>query len=131
MIHGGNTTIYVRDINVSIRFYTDTLGLKLRMRVGDNWAEIDAGPGLMIGIHPSNPPHTPKPGTRGSLAIGLNVSQDIESVMRKLTDLGVTFEGPVVEDEHVKLAFFKDPDGNPLYLSQVLHVGAHGGPELT
>ena len=51
MIHGGNTTLYVRDMDVSIRFYTETLGLALRMRAGDDWAEIDAGPGLVIGLH--------------------------------------------------------------------------------
>lgn len=128
MIHGGNTTVYVRDINLSIRFYTDVLGLALRMRAGDNWAEIDAGPGLVIGLHPSTPPHTPPPGTPGSLAIGLNVSVEIETVRQKLEERGVSFHGPIVEDEHVRLAFFSDPDGNPLYLAQVLHVGAHGGP---
>ena len=128
MIHGGNTTLYVSDINLSIQFYTDVMGLKLRMRVGDEWAEIDAGPGLVIGLHPATPPHTPAPGTRGSVAIGFNVTDDLETVMKKLTKLGVSFQGPIVEDQHVRLAFFGDPDGNPLYLAQVLHVGAHGGP---
>jgi catechol 2,3-dioxygenase-like lactoylglutathione lyase family enzyme len=127
VIHGGNTTIYVRDIDVSIRFYTDSLGLSLRMRAGDDWAEIDAGPGLVLGLHPAAP-HTPPPGTRGSLAIGFNVTESIEVVVRKLTARGVTFHGPIVDDEHVKLAFFADPDGNSLYLAQVLYAGAHGGP---
>jgi catechol 2,3-dioxygenase-like lactoylglutathione lyase family enzyme len=127
MINGGNTTIYVRDINVSIRFYTDTLGLALRMRAGNDWAEIDAGPGLIIGLHPSTP-HAPAPGTRGSLAIGFNVTEPIEVVVKKLTTRGVNFHGPIIDDEHVRLAFFADPDGNPVYLAQVLHVGSHGGP---
>jgi catechol 2,3-dioxygenase-like lactoylglutathione lyase family enzyme len=129
MIHGGNTTIYVRDLEVSIRFYTKVLGLRLRMRAGDGWAEIDAGPGLVIGLHPPEPPHTPAPGTRGSIAIGLNVIEDIEAVRTQLEKHGVIFHGPTVEDEHVRLAFFADPDGNALYLAQVLHVGAHGGPK--
>ena len=90
MINGGNTTVYVTDINVSIQFYTDVLGLKLRMRAGDDWAEIDAGPGLVLGLHPATPPHTPAPGTRGSLAIGFNVTDDLESVMKKLTQAGVS-----------------------------------------
>lgn len=128
MINGGNTTIYVRDINVSIKFYTEVLGLELRMRAGDNWAEIDAGPGLVIGLHPTTPPHTPPAGTRGSLAIGFNVTVELEEAVEKLTARGVAFPGPIVEDPHVRLAFFADPDGNGLYLSQVLHVGAHGGP---
>ena len=128
MIHGGNATVYVADINVSIRFYTETLGLKLRMRAGDNWAEIDAGPGLVIGLHPTEGPHMPKPGTRGSVAIGLNVTQKLEDVVGRLQKKGVAFHGPIVEDEHVRLAFLGDPDGNSLYLVEVLHVGAHGAP---
>lgn len=128
MIHGGNTTIYVRDINVSIQFYTATLGLALRMRAGNDWAEIDAGPGLMIGLHPATP-HTPAPGTRGSLAIGFNVTEPIEVVVKKLTTRGVHFHGPIIDDEHVRLAFFADPDANSLYLAQVLYVGSHGGPQ--
>jgi catechol 2,3-dioxygenase-like lactoylglutathione lyase family enzyme len=128
MIHGGNTTIYVRDIGVSIDFYTKVLGLRLRMRAGDAWAEIDGGPGLLIGLHPCEPPHTPEPGTRGSLAIGLNVTQDLEIVVKALTKRGVHFDGPIVDDANVRLAFFGDPDGNALYLAQVLHAGAHGGP---
>jgi catechol 2,3-dioxygenase-like lactoylglutathione lyase family enzyme len=129
MIHGGNTTIYVANIEVSIRFYTETLGLKLRMRAGDKWAEIDAGPGLVIGLHPVEPGQTPKPGVQGSLAIGFNVTQDLDQVVSALARRGVRFHGPVVDDEHVRLAFFDDPDGNGLYLAQVLHVGAHGGPQ--
>jgi catechol 2,3-dioxygenase-like lactoylglutathione lyase family enzyme len=128
VIHGGNTTIYVTDIEASVRFYTQTLGLKLRMRAGDKWAEIDAGPGLILGLHPAEPPHTPEPGMRGSLAIGFNVTGELERVVKKLEQRGVEFHGPIVEDEHVRLAFFGDPDGNALYLCQVLHAGAHGGP---
>jgi catechol 2,3-dioxygenase-like lactoylglutathione lyase family enzyme len=128
VIQGGNTTIYVSDINVSIRFYTQTLGLKLRMRAGDNWAEIDAGPGLILGLHPSTPPHTPAPGICGSLAIGFNVTGELERVVAKLEQRGVSFHGPIIDDEQVRLAFFGDPDGNALYLCQVLHAGAHGGP---
>lgn len=127
MLHGGNTTIYVSDFNASIQFFTDVLGLKLRMRAQDDWAEIDAGPGLLIGLHPAGP-HTPPAGARGSLSIGFNVSGTLEEAMDALKAKGVTFHGPVVEDEHVRLAFFAEPDGNGLYLCQVLYVGAHGGP---
>jgi hypothetical protein len=46
----------------------------------------------------------------------------------KLEQRGVSFHGPIIDDEQVRLAFFGDPDGNALYLCQVLHAGAHGGP---
>jgi catechol 2,3-dioxygenase-like lactoylglutathione lyase family enzyme len=128
MIQGGNVTVYVSDINVAIDFYTQTLGLELRMRAEDHWAEIEAGPGLIIGLHPASE-HGPQPGSRGALSIGLNVSGTLEEEVEALTRKGVAFQGPIVDDEQVRLAFFADPDGNPLYLCQVLYAGAHGGPE--
>jgi catechol 2,3-dioxygenase-like lactoylglutathione lyase family enzyme len=124
MIHGGTTTIYDGDINASIDFYTKTMGLKLRMRAGDDWAEIDAGPGLIIGLHPAEGPHMPTPGTRGSLSIGFNVTDTLEAAMEELSKQGVSFGEHIVEDEHVRIVFFNDPDGNGLYLAQVLYVGA-------
>jgi hypothetical protein len=35
-----------------------------------------------------------------------------------LSNRGVQFRGPVRTDTAVKLAFFGDPDGNALYLSE-------------
>ena len=128
MIHGGNTTVYVSDINASIEFYTNALGLALRMRAEDHWAEIDAGGGMVIGLHPASE-HGPKPGTRGSLSIGLGVTGSVNDAIETLSGRGVLFEGPVQDDGNVRLAFFSDPDGNPLYLAEVLYKGAHGGPE--
>ena len=128
MFQGGNATLYVADMQRSIDFYTETLGLNLRMRAGDHWAEIDAGPGLILGLHPASP-HTPKPGTRGSMQIGLNVTGRLEEAMDELKNRGVDFHGPIVDDEQVRLAFFADPDGNPLYLCEVLYAGAHGAKE--
>ncbi len=129
MINGGNTTLYVADFNRSVDFYTETLGLKLSMRASDHWAEIDAGPGVMIGLHPVVPGKTAEAGTVGSMAIGFNVTEPLEDVMATLTERGVVFPAPIVEDEFVRFAYFADPDGNPLYITQVLYHGAHGAPE--
>ena len=128
MIHGGNTTVIVSDISASIDFYTKVLGLVLRMRAGDHWAEIDAGGGMVIGLHPESE-HGPKPGTTGALSIGLNVTVSVDEAVNTLSDRGVLFEGPVLDDGNVRLAFFSDLDGNPLYLTQVLHPGAHGAKD--
>ena len=39
--------VLVSDLNASIRFYTQTLGLKLKRRIDDGCAEIEA-PGMII-----------------------------------------------------------------------------------
>ncbi len=65
MISGGNATIIVADIDRSIRFYTEVLGLKLTNRFGNDWATVSAGEGLTIGIHPASTKY-PTPGNKRS-----------------------------------------------------------------
>ena len=45
MFSGGNVTVYVSNMDRAVRFYSDTLGLKLAYRFGDHWASIEAGTG--------------------------------------------------------------------------------------
>jgi len=117
LIDGGNATIYVTEMDRSVRFYTDTLGLRLALRAGDDWASIDAGKGLTLGLHVA-PEGAPRPGQPGAITVGLAVSRPIEEVVGTLRERGVPFRGPVVDQGFVKLAFFADPDGNSLYLAE-------------
>ena len=120
LIEGGSPTIFISEMNRAVRFYTQTLGLKIAYRAGDHFCMIDAGGGLLIGLHPPGD-HTPTPGAEGGTQVGLNVAQPIESVVNELRGRGVNFHGPVIDDSAVKLAFFNDPDGNVLYLCEVRH----------
>jgi catechol 2,3-dioxygenase-like lactoylglutathione lyase family enzyme len=117
MIRGGNATVYVSDLDRAVRFYVETLGFKLQVRDGDAWAEVDAGNGLVLGLHRASE-HGPAPGSVGSIAIGFDVNQPIEDVVAVLENRGVAFQGPVLDSGPVKLAFFGDPDGTALYLSE-------------
>jgi catechol 2,3-dioxygenase-like lactoylglutathione lyase family enzyme len=117
MIAGGNATLLVADLDRSVRFYVETLGFKLRVRHGAHWAEVDAGGGLVLGLHPAGE-HGPRPGAQGSISIGLEVNQPMDEVVQVLSNRGVVFHGPVREDGAVKLALFADPDGNALYLAE-------------
>ncbi len=116
MFKGGNVTVMVFDLDKAVDFYTKTLGLKLELHAKGNWATITA-PGITIGLHPASE-HGPKPGNSESLSIGLEV-EDLSLAMEELKEKGVKF-GYVMDDKEVKLAFFKDPDNNPLYLAQVV-----------
>jgi catechol 2,3-dioxygenase-like lactoylglutathione lyase family enzyme len=121
MISGGNATVMVSDFDRAVDFYTKTLGLKLMSRFGNEWAEVSAGQGLTIGIHPAG--RGPKPGTEGSISVGFTITGKIEDAVAKLKSQGVAFQGPIRDnsDEGIKLAFFGDPDGNALYLCEVVH----------
>ena len=114
MLAGALATVYVSDMDRAVRFYTETLGLRLAYRFGDHWASVDAGKGTMIGLHPASP-QTPA-GRRGSIAIGLEVTEPIERVVETLAARGVRFDGPITDDKAGKFAPLSDPDGNPLYL---------------
>ncbi len=52
MYTSANVTLMASDLNGAVGFYTDILGLRLKVRYGDNWAEVET-PGLTIGLHPS------------------------------------------------------------------------------
>jgi catechol 2,3-dioxygenase-like lactoylglutathione lyase family enzyme len=45
MFSSGNVTLYVSNIDAAVRFYSDTLGLKLAYRFGDHWASAELGKG--------------------------------------------------------------------------------------
>jgi catechol 2,3-dioxygenase-like lactoylglutathione lyase family enzyme len=117
MFRGGVFTIYVSDMDRSIQFYTQTLGMKLTERYGDNWALIDGGPGLSIGLHPATA-EVPA-GRPGSIAIGLYLQQPIADAVERLRKAGVAFDGPIKEDVALSLAFFSDPDRTTLYLAEM------------
>jgi predicted enzyme related to lactoylglutathione lyase len=104
----------VSDFDRSVRFYTQTLELKLKFRAGDEWAEIEA-PGVAIGLHPSGG-HAPT-GGGGGLSLGLQVP-DIEAAIETLKARGVDFPHGWRPSGELRLADFGDPDGTPLYLFQ-------------
>jgi hypothetical protein len=103
----------------SVSFEVDRsllLLLDMRRAVTAQWAEIQ-GPGLTIGLHPAGP-HGPKPGNSESLAIGFTVD-NLDNDVTTFKNKGILFSPNITEDGPVRIAFFTDPDKNPLYLCEV------------
>ncbi|MDB2439446.1 VOC family protein [Hellea sp.] len=123
MINGGNASVYITDMDKAVEFYTDSLGLKLKTRLGNEWAEVEAGDGLIIGLHLARPPETVAAGTVGAINIELRVTEKMESVVQVLSKRGVTFEGDILNYENVRIASLLDPDSNVIILAEVLHGG--------
>jgi uncharacterized protein (TIGR00369 family) len=111
MIFSGSVTLAVSDFERAVRFYSETLGLKLNMRFGDQWAVLDGGGGLLIALMPQ------AEDIDLGVSIGFGVSGSIGEEVVRLQERGVHFDGPVIEDRHVKIANFSDPDGNRLHLT--------------
>ena len=74
-------------------------------------------PGVSIGlIHPREGQDAHQ-GKSGSVHIGLEV-EELESVIKLLTSRGVEFH-PIMDEEATRIAYFSDPEGNPLYLIEL------------
>jgi len=109
-----------RDAVRAVIFYRDTLGLTLVNQ--DNFAAVFDANGIMLRVTPV-PVLTPHPFT----LLGWNVT-DIAATARELAAKGVAFERypGIVHDElgvwtapgGAKVAWFKDPDGNLLSLTE-------------
>jgi len=119
MFNGGIVTVFVSDMDRSVRFYTEQLGLKLLQRYENHFATIDAGHGLTIGLHPASaasPAGDPKSG----MSIGLYLSGPITESVKTLQARGITFSGEIIgQGKAGRFAHFTDPDGNALYVAEM------------
>lgn len=113
--------IAVKDLETARRFYEETLGLK----------PVDAEGGELIvfrsGHSVINLYRSQYAGTNQATAMTWTVGDDVDSEVRALKDKGVVFEhydmpemkreGDIHVAEDLKLAWFKDPDGNILAIA--------------
>src|SRR5262245_66634076 len=114
MPHGGNATLYVSNMDQAVRFYTEALGLPLKMRAGNHWAEVRAGD-FVIGLHPLRPGRGA--GVAGSVQIGLLAAAPLERTVATLESRGVRRQGEVIDaGPGGRFANVLDPDGNEIYL---------------
>src|SRR5262249_26030742 len=120
MLSGGLPTIFVADMDAAVRFYTESLGLKLLERHGNHWASVDGGHGLTIGLHPSSAENPA--GRPGSMTIGFYATRPIQEAVATLKSRGVVFQGGIVDDTQLLIAHFQDPDGNRFYIAEMKAV---------
>ena len=115
------TFVITRDRKAAEAFYGGTLGL--RRLPGDDFAAVYALAGVPLPLT-EVPGHAPSPHP----VLGWKVT-DIEAKVRELTERGVHFnvyDGMgqdslgiwTAPDGSAKVAFFNDPDGNGLSLTQ-------------
>jgi catechol 2,3-dioxygenase-like lactoylglutathione lyase family enzyme len=117
-IAGATVSVYVSDMDRSVKFYSEALGLKLQSRIGGEWAELATADGFVIGLHPAHPPSSVKPGTPGAINIELRASGGFESAIASLKQHGVPFTSEIQNYQHVRLITCADPDENQLFFAQ-------------
>ncbi len=111
MIRGGRVVLHVADVGRSVRFYVETLGMKLVEEIPDGSAVIDAGDGFQIEL-------AQRRGSEAGVAIRLYPKLGIREAIAIFENRGISFTTD--ETEHVLVASFHDPDGHVLSLAQDL-----------
>lgn len=102
--------LQVHDLEASLAFYTQTLGLPLGLHTAGH-AEVDA-PGLVIELHEQRGgPAFAGPPAKAGASIGFRVD-DLQQTVRYFEACGIPMSA--AEDAACRWAQFIDPDGNLL-----------------
>ena len=124
------TMIVVSDMQRSVEFYRDKLGIPLKFQSPD-WTEFATGTTTLAlhggGIPSTQPPAGDPSKVAGACSIGFNVD-DVDKTYEELKAKGITFVMPPMqrEGEGIKLAVAIDPDGLPVSFAQLIGHGAEG-----
>lgn len=113
----------VKDLRRAREFYADTLGLK-QINTGDTEVLIFKSGDSTLNVYRSD-----YAGTNKATAVTWAVGDELESIVGALKQKGVQFEhydmpdlkqdGDIYSNGTMKVAWFKDPDGNILNLVNV------------
>ncbi len=117
-------TVAVKDLGTARRFYEDKLGLKPAQDESHGVITYKSG-GTSLVVYASQ-----FAGTNQATSVTWNVGGDFDDILQSLRSKGVTFEhydglpgltreGDVHRAGDLKLAWFKDPDGNIHHLISV------------
>ena len=109
-------TVAVKNLETARKFYEGTLGLKPVDYEGDEVIVFKSGDSTL------NVYRSQYAGTNRATAVTWSVGDELESIVRALKAKGVTFEhydmpgmtrdGDIHIAGDMKVAWFKDPDGN-------------------
>ena len=120
--------ITVSDMNRSVKFYRDTLGIAMKFE-SPGWSEFETGE-TTLALHGGGKPAKPSASgsgpadqemAAGVCTIGFSVP-DLDRSFRDLQSKGVRFvmQPTKREEEGILLAVFLDPDGMPISIAQSL-----------
>lgn len=122
--------VVVSDMERSVEFYRDRLGIPLRFQTPD-WTEFETGATTLAlhggGVAATAPPVGDPSKQAGSCSIGFNV-EDVDKTYEELKAKGIRFVMPPMqrEGEGIKLAVCIDPDGLPIAIAQTIVQSAAG-----
>lgn len=106
-------TIPTQDVDTTAAFYREKLGLEQAAHtVGRPFAEFDLG-GTTLSVW--DPTTAGRTFTANTNPVALH-TDDVVAMREQLEGAGVAFVGETLDTGVCRMAFFADPDGNPLML---------------
>lgn len=117
------TMVVVSDMNRSVEFYRDKLGIPLKFQ-SPEWTEFQTG-ATTLALHgggvASGPPADDPSKQAGHCSIGFNV-ENVDQTYEELKAKGINFVMPPTqrEGEGIRLAVAIDPDGLPISFAQLI-----------
>jgi lactoylglutathione lyase len=110
----GLIMVVVKDMDRSVAFYRDVLGLKLVMQ-HPKWTQFDCG-NIQVGLHPEG--EEVKVRTESGCTFGFYVD-DINKTVADLKSKGARFHVDVLQEEFGLWALLADPDGYGIQIVQM------------
>ncbi|SDO55132.1 VOC family protein [Phyllobacterium sp. OV277] len=120
------TALYVTDIELAARFYTDVLGLEVILRAGNESVFFRCGEGVLILFdanklleRPKGGLPIPAHGAKGPGHVCFRATRDeISSWKSHLEANGVTIESEFDWPNGARSLYFRDPSGNSIEFAE-------------
>ncbi len=117
----GAVILLVSDMENSVKFYRDTLGLPMKTKSKD-WTEFFSN-NTVLALHPAKKKSGIKTGA--GMLVGFEVS-DLDSTVKRLTEKRVKFYKKPKQEPFGKHAIIKDPDGHLISIAEIKAKATEG-----
>jgi lactoylglutathione lyase len=117
----GAVIVLVSNMEKSIKFYRDTLGLPIKTNSKD-WTEFFNND-TVLALHPAKKKSNIKTGS--GMLVGFEVG-DLRATVKKLKEKKVKFFKKPKEEPFGKHAIVQDPDGHLISIAEIKEKSAEG-----
>lgn len=115
----GAVILLVSNMDSSIKFYRDTLGLVVK-NISDEWTEFFTS-GTVLALHPAKTKVKHNP----NMLVGFMVS-DLDSIANTLRSKNIKFFKEPKEESFGKHAIIEDPDGHLISIAEIKSKSSEG-----